>query len=105
MPDFETTEASNPQIYTNVDPEGLYIITGNDVISYFRLAANCIHVTATAANFTVTKKNDLFGKSQKLLELTASKLHKRVYFLVMFGLHEMSRLWSPQRMKLSGNNN
>ena len=51
----KSTEASNPQKYTNVVLEGLYIITGNDVINYFRSAKNRVHATATAGDFTVTK--------------------------------------------------
>ena len=36
----KNTNASNLQIYTLVVYEGLYIMTRNDVISYFRLATN-----------------------------------------------------------------
>ena len=32
----ETAEAGNLQIYTDVVPEGLHVVTGNNVISYFR---------------------------------------------------------------------
>ena len=52
---LKTTEDSNPQVYTSVILEGVYICTGNDVISYFWSAANRVHATAAVTDFTVTK--------------------------------------------------
>ena len=40
----KTTEDTNPQIYTILILEGIYILTGNDVINYFWSAANCLNV-------------------------------------------------------------
>ena len=40
----ETTRTSNFKIYRKVALDSLYILTGNDVISYFRSAANRINV-------------------------------------------------------------
>ena len=51
----KTTKDSNPQVYTSITPEGIYIFTGNDVISYFPSAANGVHTTANVTDFTVTK--------------------------------------------------
>ena len=45
---------SNARIYNTVIPEGLYIMTGNDVISYFRSATNSPNATTAAGDFTVT---------------------------------------------------
>ena len=42
-------------ITPNIVQVGLYIHTGNDVVIYFRSAANRFHVLATDADFTVTK--------------------------------------------------
>ena len=39
------TEDINSQIHSNIAPEGLRIATGNDVIIYFRSAANPINVS------------------------------------------------------------
>ena len=61
----------NPEIYTNVVLEGLYILTGNNIISYFRLAANRIHATATAVDFTVITLS--FWKTPELLKLATSQ--------------------------------
>ena len=40
----------------DVNLEGLYIFTGNDAISYFQLAANCVHTAAVVvvADFITT---------------------------------------------------
>ena len=51
----KTTEDSDPQVYTSLKPEGVNIFTGNDVIGYFRSAANRVHATAAVTDFTVTK--------------------------------------------------
>ena len=45
---------SGDHLVKDIVPEGLYILTGNNVISYFQSAANLVHATAIAANFTVT---------------------------------------------------
>ena len=66
----KATEANNPHIYTNVMPEGLYILTDTDVIIYFRLAINLVHGTAT--DFTVIKLS-FSKKSGKLLESASSR--------------------------------
>ena len=50
-----TIEDSNPQVYTSLIPERIYISTGNDVISYFRSAENRVHATAVVIDFTITK--------------------------------------------------
>ena len=72
MADFSTTtEASNPYVHTSVTPEGIYICTGNDIISYFRSGANRVHAAVAATDFTVT--NDLVGKSRTVLKLAYSK--------------------------------
>ena len=52
---LETTDDSNPQIDTSVIPEGIYILTRNDVISYFRSTGNRVHATTIVADFTVIK--------------------------------------------------
>ena len=53
----KTTEDSNPQVHTSVKPKGINIYTVglNDVISYFRLAANCVHAIAAVPDFAVAK--------------------------------------------------
>ena len=38
----KTTEASNSQIRIMVFPESLYVVTGNDIIIYFRSATNSV---------------------------------------------------------------
>ena len=43
------------QIYTGVILEGIYSLTGNNVISYFQSAANRVFATAAVTDFTVTK--------------------------------------------------
>ena len=53
----QTTEASNGQIYTDIFLEGLCIFSRYDVISYFWLAAISVHVTATIADYIVTKQS------------------------------------------------
>ena len=73
---YINVEYSNPQIYTGVTPKGIYILTGNQVISYFRSAANCVHVVPLPSQ-TSPSQNDLIGKSQKLLELATSKFSAR----------------------------
>ena len=50
-------KVSNAQLNTDISLEGLCILTGNDIISYFRLAANHVHATATVADFTTTKQS------------------------------------------------
>ena len=56
----KNTEGRNRQIYTRVIPEGIHILIGNDVISYFRSAADRVHATAAVTDYTVT--NDIFWK-------------------------------------------
>ena len=46
-----TTEASHSQIYIKGVPQGLYIQTGNDVISYIQSAANHVNATTAADDF------------------------------------------------------
>ena len=46
----KTTEDNNPQIYSSVILKGVYILTGNDVISYF-----LVHATAAVTDFMVTQ--------------------------------------------------
>ena len=41
---LKRTKANNPQIYTRVITGSIYIPIGNNVISYFRSAANCINI-------------------------------------------------------------
>ena len=53
--------SSNSPVHTSASPEGVYIVPGNDVFSYFRSAANCVHATAAVTDLTVTKA--LLGKS------------------------------------------
>ena len=48
-------KASNPQVYTGAIPEDIDSFARNDVISYFRSAANCAHATAAVIDFTVAK--------------------------------------------------
>ena len=57
---LQTIEASNPQLYTDICLEGfciLCVFTANEIVSYFRSAANRIHATATVAEFVVTKQS------------------------------------------------
>ena len=64
---LQTTEvrcANNAQIYTDLFLEGLCIFTSYDVISYLRLAANCVHTTTAVADFTVTKKQSFWKISE-----------------------------------------
>ena len=50
----KTTEDSNPQIYKSATLEDIYILTGNNAISYFRSAANLVYATVAVTDFTVT---------------------------------------------------
>ena len=65
---WETAEASNSQTHSVVVPESIYIVTGNDIIGYFRSAANRIgtpmfkHFFAALAGF-VCEILLLFDKS------------------------------------------
>ena len=58
----KTTAANKLQFYTNA---GTYIWTDNDINSYFRVAANHVPVTATAADITVA--NELFWKNSETI--------------------------------------
>ena len=58
------------QIHTSVKPEGK-LLTGNDVISYFRSAAH--HVHATTAVFTITKLS--FWKISENTKASIFKIH------------------------------
>ena len=111
---LKTTEASNPQIYTNVILDCFYTLTGSYVISHFCSAINHVHATGTttATNFSVTKWS--FEKSRNLLgssglfnlvftfwpEMTSpvtsigSKSHKRVHFGSCSG-HKFSIMVHP----------
>ena len=51
---LETNDDNNPHIDTSVIPEGVFILTGNDVVRYFRSAANPVYAGSSVADFTVT---------------------------------------------------
>ena len=52
---WKTSEASNSQIRAMVVPKGMYIVAGNGVIGYIRLATNGVYATGATANFSVRK--------------------------------------------------
>ena len=45
----------NPQVYRSLIPEGVYALNGNDVISFFRSAANRVNTAAAVTDFAITK--------------------------------------------------
>ena len=47
--------ASNPQMYAHILREGLYILTGYDVINYFPSAGNRVHITAAVTDVIFMK--------------------------------------------------
>ena len=72
----QTTEARNAQIYADIFPEGLCIMTGNDVTSYFRSAANRVHATAAVVDFTVTKQS--FWKISETARASSFNIYNNV---------------------------
>ena len=52
---WKTSEASNSQIFSMVVLKTVYIVTGNDVIGYFRSATDRANATGAIANFSVRK--------------------------------------------------
>ena len=50
---WKTAVASNSQIRGMVVSKSMYIVVGNDIMGYFRSAANSVNVPGTIANFSV----------------------------------------------------
>ena len=54
----KTTEDNNLQFHSRVGTDGLHTMTGNDVISYFPSAANCVNVSLSISQFLDNRSTD-----------------------------------------------
>ena len=62
--------------FTSITPEGIYICTGNGVISCFQSAANDVHATAAVTDFIVTKLS--FGTISESTKGSIFKIYYRI---------------------------
>ena len=95
----QTRVAADPcriRIYRSVIPEGVYIFNGNDVISYYRWAANRACATAALHRHKLT----FLGKSRKLLELAAKEFTATVLSIVVTFRQEMTPPSTSVRQKI-----
>ena len=72
----KTTEASSPQFHRIVIPDGIYITTGNDVITYFRSAPNRVHATGAVTDFDAPKW--FLGKISINTKASIFKIYRRI---------------------------